>query len=286
VLPRIVWLAKYTHPLTSPLESRVLWAHSKEACEGANDGSRCFSQCCACDCKWAGVAQENCDAGSSDGSYCFRHCCPGAAASAQSLLASARVPMLGTLGASTSTGLVGGLVAQRAGPGAALGPVSASVSNAPSAGWVIENGVGRVEAGGFRVIGNTRAYLVQDARAQGWAQQRYARFDLMAEPLRMTVDLSQVPCGCLACVYLVAMPDPSGSGANYCDMVRDIRTRPSARPSADPAPLSCDLAPRPCSLRGLAFLLLVLTQTSPARLARDAGRKRQAGLWRWHMLRI
>lgn len=37
----------------------------------------------------------------------------------------------------------------------------------------------------------------------------------------------QVPCGCLACVYLVAMDDPKQSGSSYCDMVR--RRRPHTK---------------------------------------------------------
>ena len=39
-----------------------------------------------------------------------------------------------------------------------------------------------------------------------------------SEPLTFEIDISTVPCGCLACVYLVAMEDPSDTSPNYCDM--------------------------------------------------------------------
>ena len=40
----------------------------------------------------------------------------------------------------------------------------------------------------------------------------------------MCVDsLSNVPCGCLACVYLVAMNDPGGGASNYCDMAENVK---------------------------------------------------------------
>ncbi len=32
-----------------------------------------------------------------------------------------------------------------------------------------------------------------------------------------------MPCGCLACVYLVAMPDPAKGDDGYCDMAENVR---------------------------------------------------------------
>ena len=70
----------------------------------------------------------------------------------------------------------------------------------------------------LRVHGDNRMYLVEDHRQTIWGTHKYVRLDLNAEPLKFTLDLSGVPCGCLACVYLVAMADPEwGGDANYCD---------------------------------------------------------------------
>ncbi len=52
---------------------------------------------------------------------------------------------------------------------------------------------------------------------------RYARFDLHESSLDLTIDLSGVPCGCLACVYLVTPEDPDVTGSNYCDMAENVR---------------------------------------------------------------
>jgi hypothetical protein len=50
---------------------------------------------------------------------------------------------------------------------------------------------------------------VQDSLQTRWAAHQYMRMDLSRSPLSFTLDLSGVPCGCLACVYLVAMADPT-----------------------------------------------------------------------------
>jgi hypothetical protein len=42
------------------------------------------------------------------------------------------------------------------------------------------------------------------------------RLDLENAPLKFTLDVSNVPCGCLATVYMVKMADPTTSGSNYC----------------------------------------------------------------------
>ena len=65
---------------------------------------------------------------------------------------------------------------------------------------------------GAMLIGPRRAYLVNDHTPTTWKDHSYARLDLRSNPLSFTLDLSQVPCGCFACVYLVAMKDPSEEG--------------------------------------------------------------------------
>lgn len=81
---------------------------------------------------------------------------------------------------------------------AAVGPIPQI--GAPNAGWVVDGG-GAYEAsqGALRISGNARTFLVQDAAATTWAKHKYMRVDLSSSPLRFTLDLSNVPCGCLAC---------------------------------------------------------------------------------------
>ena len=92
-----------------------------------------------------------------------------------------------------------------------------------TAGWVVDHGTVHVSTadGATRVSGDTRAYLVEDYRRTAWREHKYVRIDPTepAEPFAFDLDVSGVPCGCLACVYLVAMRDPSSfKGSNYCDM--------------------------------------------------------------------
>lgn len=124
-------------------------------------------------------------------------------------------------------------------PGTAFGPLPDAVADMPNAGWVVDNNGDaspEVYDGAVRVMGDSRAYLVNDytaaasfgnggggASASGpWGDLAYARLDLHAAPLSFTLDLSNVPCGCLACVYLVAMKDPEGGQSNYCDMAENV----------------------------------------------------------------
>ena len=80
-----------------------------------------------------------------------------------------------------------------------------------------------VNEGSLRVNGDTRAYLVQNIEAgDNWGDHRYVRSNMMTTPLKFTIDLSNVDCGCLACVYLVAMRDPSAGSSNYCDMAENV----------------------------------------------------------------
>ena len=90
----------------------------------------------------------------------------------------------------------------------AFGPLSGQVTNAPAAGMAVHYGMGSTERGAFTLKGNARAYLVRDHTRRTWAAHSYVRMDLNRAPLSMDVDLSRVPCGCLACVYLIAMPEP------------------------------------------------------------------------------
>ena len=88
----------------------------------------------------------------------------------------------------------------------------------PNVGWVEEHHkttAPTVTDGMLRVQGNSRLYLVQDYQPAKWEEHKYIRLDLRRDPLSFTLDLSNVPCGCLACVYMVKMKDPSATGSNY-----------------------------------------------------------------------
>ena len=96
----------------------------------------------------------------------------------------------------------------------------------PSAGWVVDHGEGvryhPEGAGTLQLTGESRAYLVKDHEERGWSFHQYIRFDLTEGPLTFELDVKNVKPGCLACIYLVAMPDPTSSGkANYCDMANN-----------------------------------------------------------------
>ena len=110
----------------------------------------------------------------------------------------------------------------------AIGPVHVS-RGGPSPGWVVD--VARTTApavelpsGKLRIKGSSRLFLVQNKTHESWKGHKYVRFDMEDKPLEFEADLSGVPCGCLACVYLVAMPDPNEhDGSNYCDMAENVR---------------------------------------------------------------
>ena len=102
----------------------------------------------------------------------------------------------------------------------AYGPVPGAGQNA---GWVDDlqtlRGISpRVIDGTLLAKGDTRVYLVQDFHEPNWDGRKYVRVDMQISPLRFTIDLSNVPCGCMACVYLVRMKDPEGGNSQYCDM--------------------------------------------------------------------
>ena len=130
---------------------------------------------------------------------------------------------------------------------AGLGPVSGHIANAPNAGWALESGHGSLEAaGGFRLTGDARAYLVRDHGPSQWAHRRYVRLDLRQESLRFSLDLSKVPCGCLACIYLVAMSDPDESGSQ-CAPYASKHCAAPASPIVSHALLSMCSQPAKCS---------------------------------------
>lgn len=109
-------------------------------------------------------------------------------------------------------------------PAQAVGPVAGVAYDSPFAGWATEGShiAPDVVEGAVRINGDTRVYLVDDHRRRVWNEMKYVRLDLQKAPLTFTLDLSGVPCGCLACVYLVAMADPDESGSsNYCDMAEN-----------------------------------------------------------------
>jgi len=59
-----------------------------------------------------------------------------------------------------------------------------------------------VNEGSLRVNGDTRAYLVQNIEAgDNWGDHRYVRSNMMTTPLKFTIDLSNVDCGCLAYIW-------------------------------------------------------------------------------------
>jgi len=79
-----------------------------------------------------------------------------------------------------------------------------------------------VAGGNLTLQGSNRLYLIRGAPDGGrrpWSALTYRRFHLRGKRLRFTVDVSRVPCGCNAAVYLVAMPQGGGTDAGYCDIV-------------------------------------------------------------------
>ena len=101
------------------------------------------------------------------------------------------------------------------------GPLPGASATHASSGWVQEYGGLSVDGNMLTVRGNSRAYLVEDSGASDWETHKYLRLNLQDHPLNFDLDLSQVPCGCLACVYLVRMKDPDWGGSNYCDMAEN-----------------------------------------------------------------
>ena len=98
----------------------------------------------------------------------------------------------------------------------AHGPAGGDQSR-PNIGWVTDHtGRASLNGGSFSAYGDSRFYLVEDYTKQRWDDHKYVRLDLRSTPLEFTLDLSKVPCGCLACVYMVQMDNPRGGRSNYC----------------------------------------------------------------------
>ena len=77
----------------------------------------------------------------------------------------------------------------------AVGPVGSD----GRMGWAIDhtNSPPTVDGGALTVRGDSRLYLVQDHTRSSWPEHKYVRLNLQAQPLSFTLDLSNVPCGCL-----------------------------------------------------------------------------------------
>ena len=135
----------------------------------------------------------------------------------KSIAPSPRAP-LGNMGKSMSISRPGG--EQGAGPGSALGPVQAG--GIATAGWATDLARATPPTlsadGTLTITGDSRLYLVSDHQGRSWADHRYVRYDLSAEPLEFVADLSGVPCGCLACVsgHIWCTPTPCTSHAVHC----------------------------------------------------------------------
>ena len=68
----------------------------------------------------------------------------------------------------------------------------------------------------LRLDGNSRAFLIANSTAGEAGARDFERVDLRGKTLRMTVDVSHVPCSCNAALYLVRMS--KGPTSNYCDI--------------------------------------------------------------------
>ena len=152
------------------------------------------------------------------------------------------------------------LVSEVGGAAIARGPLSDAAPRFPQMGWVTDHArtlAPSVVAGVLTVQGDTRVYLVQDYTKREWEDHHYMRFDLKAKPLEFTLDLSNVPCGCLACVYLVAMKDPDRDGPNYWCVHRapekaECSTSAAREEPVAPLTLTSAVDPPPCARSDMA----------------------------------
>ena len=74
-----------------------------------------------------------------------------------------------------------------------------------------------VDGDTLRLFGDTRVYLVADHTQSEWSDHDYLHMLHDGREMSFTLDLSRVPCGCIATVYLVQMDRPGLTDANYCD---------------------------------------------------------------------
>ena len=75
---------------------------------------------------------------------------------------------------------------------------------------------------GIHITGAGRAFLgsqyLDSSPAASWAHIKYRRLLLLDRSLSFTVDLSHVPCGCVASISLVQMSAPDATSSGYCDI--------------------------------------------------------------------
>jgi len=96
----------------------------------------------------------------------------------------------------------------------------------PNGGMVSEpdqNAIQYLDDGDIKLSKGTRGYLIDNVDETSWSDVQYKKLDLLGKTLSFSVDLSTVPCGCNAAVYLVAMTAPESDSSGYCD----IHTSPS-----------------------------------------------------------
>ena len=66
-------------------------------------------------------------------------------------------------------------------------------------------------------MSNSRAYLYVE---HSTGKSNPVPIDLRGRTLRFTIDVSHVPCGCIAALYFVAMRAPADKQwASYCDIL-------------------------------------------------------------------
>lgn len=87
-----------------------------------------------------------------------------------------------------------------------------------TAGWVEDFGFidAHPDGGSVTFRSDARAYLVPNIYARDWWGGSFKTFHLKGQTISFTVDLSNVGCGCIACLYFVPLRKP-GPGSNYCD---------------------------------------------------------------------
>jgi hypothetical protein len=91
----------------------------------------------------------------------------------------------------------------------AFGPFP-GVGTGGSAGWALDDPDKHnrhhpvVEGNTVKIQGDTRIFLVEDYQKSGssWGNHKYERFDLLGKTMTFTLDLSNIPCGCISCVYV------------------------------------------------------------------------------------
>ena len=117
-----------------------------------------------------------------------------------------------------------------------------------------------VDGDTLRLFGDTRVYLVADHTQSEWSDHEYIHMLHDGREMSFTLDLSRVPCGCIATVYLVQMDRPGLTDANYCDAntspshwcteidITEGNVAGSAAHGAPP-PARTERAPRECRRR-------------------------------------